>query len=101
MVNKLVGEVEIELNNQAMVMRPDFRALAEIESKLDRSLISVINDFDQKGIKLSEMLIIMGAGLKSAGNSLPPGRLEIEIEKQGITKIISKIIEFLKTGLKL
>lgn len=112
-MNKLRGEVEIELAGAQWTLRPTFEALSNIESKLNKSIPEIIREQRQGSIKFTTAAVIVWEGLCGANGGRPPmskarsGKsLRYEdvgemIVSEGLTTVISQdgMILFLLHGL--
>ena len=99
MSNRYRGEVKLRLAEQNFVMRPTFQALCSIEGDLDKSLIILISELQNKGILLSEQIIIIKHGLTAAGNDMSHSDIEVMLSNSNIAEVFNQICLFLKYGL--
>lgn len=113
-MNKLRGEVEIELAGEKWTMRPTFEALSNIEGKLNRSIPEITKAHREGSVRVTEVAVIIWEGLIAANDGKPPlvnkerngHRLRYEelgnmIVKDGFSKVLGQeaIVLFLLYGL--
>ena len=99
MANKIRSETNIVIDGKSYVMRPTFNALCSIEGRIDKSLITLLCDYDQKGIKLIEQQIIIEEGLKAADEKIPDNLSQLL--SGTIKDNLLTIVKFLQQGLSL
>lgn len=112
-MNKLRGEVEIELGGENWTLRPTFEALSNIEGKLNKSIPEIVREQRQGSVRLNTVATIIWEGIVAANGGTPPshktramGRLRYEevgemIVHDGLTRVISQdaLLLFLLYGL--
>ena len=96
MVDKNLTEVNIELAGNIYKMQPSFQALCAIESAINKPLYNLLNDFDSKGILLSEQVKIIYHAVKAGGNILSEDKIGEIICQQGIGNSVKIILLFLQ-----
>jgi hypothetical protein len=97
MANTLRGEVDIALGADIYTLRPSFQALSEIEHSIGKSVLILLNQFEEKGILLSEQVAILRAGLKAAGEKMPENIGELICEA-GMVQVMDAVCRFLHFG---
>ncbi len=71
MANPYRGEVALELNGAAHVMRLPLGVLAELEESLGaESLVQLVERFEQGAFRARDVLVLLAAGLKGAGSDI-------------------------------
>lgn len=112
-MNKLRGEVEIELAGEKWTMRPTFEALSNIEGKLNKSIPEITKAHREGSVRVTDVATIIWEGLVAANEGKPPlareksdRRLRYEevgnmIIKDGFAKVLKQdaLILFLLYGL--
>lgn len=96
MTNKYRGEIEAEINGQSYKLCLTLGALAELETAIGcNDLIEVIERFQSGKVRASEMIAILNAGLKAAGND--PENIDISnvIIDKGIQSYMAIIANLL------
>ncbi len=96
MVDKISTEVNIELAGNIYKMQPSFQALCAIELAINKPLHNLLNDFDSKGILLSEQVKIIYHAVKADGNILSEDKIGEIICQQGIGNSMEIILLFLQ-----
>lgn len=96
MTNIYRGEIEANLNGKSYTLCLTLGALAELEEAFGcNDLIEVIERFQAGKVRAKEMIIILNAGLKGAGNDLAEidtSKLKIEQGIQAYMTIIAKLL---------
>ena len=81
MANHERGEVELVVDDRPRRMRLTLGALAELESRLEvGSLVALAERFESGQISARELMALLGAGLRGAGEDISDedlGRAEI------------------------
>ena len=78
MTNPYRGEVSVELNGKAHVMRLPLGVLAELEESLGaESLVQLVERFEQGAFRARDVLILLAAGLKGAGSEISADLLAV------------------------
>lgn len=67
-MNSFVGEKELNLCGQSLLLRPSFEALVEIESK-SRPLTQIVSAFAKGDFKIMDVAAIIYCTSKAGGNS--------------------------------
>ena len=96
MVDEKLTEVNIELAGSIYRMQPSFQALCAIELAIDKPLYNLLNDFDSKGILLSEQVKIIYHAVKAGGNILSEDKIGEIICQQGIGNSLDVVLLFLQ-----
>lgn len=106
-MNKLRGEVEIELAGEKWCLRPTFEALSNIEGKLNKSIPEIVGEQRRGSIRLSTVATVIWEGMVAANEGKPPihknramNRLRYEevgemIVHDGLTSVILQDALFL------
>lgn len=71
-MNKLRGEVEIELAGEKWTMRPTFEALVNIEGKLNKSIPEITRAHRAGSVRVTDIVVIIWEGLIAANGGKPP-----------------------------
>jgi hypothetical protein len=100
MANNYRAEIDIKLGDKTYLMRPTFQALCEIENAIDKSVISLLTRYNERGILISELIAITRAGIKAGEGSVPPN-LDRLVEEEGICNLLPVICKFLEEGLSI
>ena len=97
MVNFHRGEIEAQIDGKKFVLCLTLGALAELESSLDASdLLSLGERFASGKISARHLIIILGAGLRGAGNDISNEELaEMPIEGglNGAAAIAARLLQ--------
>ncbi len=88
--------MNIELNGNTYLMKPNFQALSEIELAIGKSLLTLAKEFDVKGILLHEQTKIIYHAVKAGGNILSEEEIGKIICQQGMSKSAKLILKFLR-----
>jgi hypothetical protein len=76
MANPWRGEVEIELDGQVHVMRLTLGALCELEERVEGgSVVALVERFEKGTVRARDILAILGAGLRGAGDDISDAAL--------------------------
>ncbi|PCJ09368.1 MAG: hypothetical protein COB16_04115 [Rhodobacteraceae bacterium] len=76
MANPWTGEVALVINGEARVMKLTLGALAELEQALAvGSLVDLVQRFETGGFSATDVLALIGAGLRGGGNPISAGDL--------------------------
>ena len=76
MVNPHRGEVALTINGDPIRMRLTLGALAELETQLETgSLMELAERFESGRVSASDLLALLEAGMRGAGNDCPVGSL--------------------------
>jgi hypothetical protein len=68
MANPWRGEVELEVDGEARVMRLTLAALAELEARLESdSLVELIGRFEAGSFRVRDLVALLTAGLNGGG----------------------------------
>lgn len=71
MANVMRGEAEITLNGEVRVMRLTLGALAGLEATLgEDGLTALAQRFERGGVRASDLIALIGAGLRGAGHAM-------------------------------
>ena len=99
--NKHRGEVGVTLNGVALVLRPEYEALAEIEQTLGEGLVPIAIRISGQRYGIVDLVVILGAGLKAAGNPVEPDDLARYILKEGLLSadLMQSVRDFLRNAL--
>ena len=98
MANIYRGEITIKLVENKYAMRPTLGALCEIEDNVGKSIITLLDQFAERGITLSEQAHIIVQGVKAVGEDLAFQKVLQDIHQQGPMVTLPKIVEFLQIG---
>lgn len=97
MVNIHRGEIQAQINGKKLVLCLTLGALAELESSLDASdLVSLGERFATGKISARHLIIILGAGLRGAGNNISNeelANLPIEGGLTGAASIAARLLQ--------
>ena len=97
MVNIYRGEIQAQINGKKLVLCLTLGALAELESSLDASdLVSLGERFATGKISARHLIIILGAGLRGAGNNISNeelANLPIEGGLTGAASIAARLLQ--------
>ncbi len=78
MANPYRGEVSVELNGKAHLMRLPLGILAELEESLGaESLVQLVERFEQGAFRAKDVLVLLAAGLKGAGSEISADLLAV------------------------
>lgn len=88
-MNKVVGEKEIEILGKTYVCRPDFKALMEIESICECSLVDIFDRFAKSKPRLTDIAAILYCTHKSAepGFVMPFAEFGDLVRRHGVNKV--------------
>jgi recombinational DNA repair protein RecR len=86
--NPLRGEVIIEFDGIAYVMRPTFAVLAAIEQRLSQSLIQLAQKISDETISLQEVTIIIELSME---NRAPAHFLTEAIIRNGLSRALDAV----------
>lgn len=76
MVNPHRGEVSLTVNGEPVLMRLTLGALAELETGVAAgSLMELAERFESGRVTASDLLALLEAGIRGAGNDCPAGSL--------------------------
>ena len=76
MANPWRGEVELEVDGEARVMRLTLAALAELEARLESdSLVELIGRFEAGTFRVRDLIALLTAGLNGGGWRIAEGDL--------------------------
>jgi len=76
MANPWRGEVELEVDGEARVMRLTLAALAELEARLESdSLVELIGRFEAGTFRVRDLVALLTAGLNGGGWRIAEGDL--------------------------
>jgi hypothetical protein len=76
MANPWRGEVELEVDGEARVMRLTLAALAELEARLESdSLVELIRRFETGTFRVRDLIALLTAGLNGGGWKIAEGDL--------------------------
>ena len=89
------GEVEIELDGKRFVMRPTFQAIAEIEQQTGTGLIALLHRMTDGGLRVSDLAVIIAAGLKAAGEPASRDKVGSLLLQDGLEKTLEPASHFL------
>ena len=89
------GEVEIELDGKRFVMRPTFQAIAEIEQQTGTGLIALLHRMTDGGLRVSDLAIIVAAGLRAAGEPASREKVGSLLLQDGLEKTLEPASFFL------
>jgi len=71
MVNKMRGEVEVQIGDKTYILCLTLGALAELEAALQSNdLNGMIERFEAGRVSARDLISIIGAGLRGAGNAI-------------------------------
>ncbi len=71
MANAMRGEAQITLNDEVRVMRLTLGALANLEEALgEDGLTALAERFERGGVRASDLIALIGAGLRGAGHGI-------------------------------
>ncbi|MCF6302076.1 MAG: gene transfer agent family protein [Devosiaceae bacterium] len=97
MVNIHRGEIQAHIDGKKLVLCLTLGALAELESSLDASdLVSLGERFATGKISARHLIIILGAGLRGAGNDISNeelANLPIEGGLTGAASIAARLLQ--------
>ena len=99
--NKHRGEVGVTLNGVALVLRPEYEALAEIEQLLGEGLVPLTTRIATQRYGIVDLVVILGAGLKAGGNPVEPADLARYILEIGLlnVELMKSVRDFLTNAL--
>jgi hypothetical protein len=100
MTNQQRAEIAITIMDITYIMRPTLHALCSIEGAIGKSLVTVIAEFEEKGLTIAEQIAIIRAGIL-AGQQKIPKNLEQKLYEMGLANLFPIVIKFLQQGLKL
>lgn len=89
------GEVEIELDGKRFVMRPTFQAIAEIEQQTGTGLIALLHRMTDGGLRVSDLAVIVAAGLRAAGEPASRDKVGSLLLQDGLEKTLAPASQFL------
>jgi len=92
-MNKYRGEFEIKLGEETFLLRPTYGALAYIESVLDIPVPSLIPLFAARGAKMTEIVVILTAGIRGGGVDTTTEEVFEKVRDSGFLKVISEVTE--------
>lgn len=98
-MNKLRGEIEIDIEGESYILRPTFDAIASIESKTDKSLVKIATLLSQNDIRVADLTEIIFQGAKAANNEINREKIQGAILDKGIYKFMQPCMEFLRLAL--
>ncbi|MBE1284723.1 MAG: gene transfer agent family protein [Rhodobacteraceae bacterium] len=82
MANPWTGEVALVIDGQRRILKLTLGALAELEQELESgSLVELVERFEGSGFSTSDVLALLGAGLRGGGAEIGTAELaRAEIE---------------------
>lgn len=83
MPNKFRNEVSFTLGDHEYLARPTFKAIAEIESKMGKTLSEFILDISRGVVSINEVYIILYETIKAYGNGIKADELAEDIMANG------------------
>lgn len=97
MANLLRGEVDAIIGGEQRVLCLTLGALAELEARLQAGdLVSLGERFSQGRISASDLIAIIGAGLRGGGNAITDAQLaqmNIEGGLKGAAEIATRLLK--------
>ncbi len=97
MANRHRGEIEAELDGQHYTLCLTLGALAEIEDAYGgEDLLAIAERFEQGRIRASDAIIVIGAGLRGAGNTISNAdvsALQAEGGAAGYLRIVADLLK--------
>jgi len=84
MVNKLRGEVEVNLNQKAYKTKLSLDGIVRIETELGKSILEVANDLMQQKVKMQEVITILTQAIRGGGNNMTPKQIGQEVYSAGL-----------------
>ena len=102
MVNKVVGEIKIQLGEAEHVLRPTYAALAEVEGELG-GIVMLAQKFETGDLSLRDFTVIIMACLKANSPNGAEGISEDEIGdaviKEGMMNFVGPLSRLLGSAL--
>jgi hypothetical protein len=96
MANKHRGEIEAEIGGARRTLVLTLGALAELEAAFGADdLVALTERFGTGRLKAQDLICIIGAGLRGAGESVTDdevARMEVEGGAQGYVRIAAELI---------
>lgn len=99
MTNALRNETVLEVGATSYKMRPTFAAMAEIESKTNKSMLELTESVVQRSMTIAQTIAIIEEGTKAAGEPLNKSDIIQLIEDYGILPLQHGLSEFLTIAL--
>lgn len=93
------GEVGVVIGNEAFTLAPTFEAMAEIEAVLGRGLLAVQSEIFRHQWKVSDLAVILGAGIKASGNPIKDARAQALVVEAGPMALLQPLSYFLTNAL--
>lgn len=95
-VNTWRGEVSITVAGESHVLVPSYRNLAAIEDACGVGLLDIVDRYEQKSLRVSEIAAILGAASEPAISVDTAGEL---LEKMGLAIAYTHLGRFLASAL--
>jgi len=92
------GEFAVVLGGETFVLRPTFKALAEMEQRAGCGLLALANRFHQQVFTLRDMLAVLGPGI-AAGGRTPPDNLGELVVAANVIDVAAACARFLVLAL--
>lgn len=92
-MNKLRGEVEIELTGEKWTLRPTFEALSNIEGTINKSIPEIVRDQRSGSIRVTAIATIIWEGIVAANDGEAPMTRSGKIRKMRYEDVGDMIVK--------
>lgn len=92
------GEVTLNLDGLALLLRPSFAALAQMEQQSGMGLVALARRFAQGQFSLQDCVTVLEAGLRGAGQT-PPADLGERVLRAGLLAVVPTLTSFIEAAL--
>jgi hypothetical protein len=99
MVNKLRGELEINLASETYRTRLTIDGMVRLESQLDMGLIAFAQELSQGKCSVSQIIKVLTVAIRGGGNKIDEAKIKELVSEAGVAQSLAVVGEILTTAL--
>lgn len=96
----MLDTVEVKVGSKSWAIRPTFAALAAIERRMDCGIVEVARRLGSRNVKLTDIVIVLHAGIKDSGDNISFDDLGRFIVEDGWAQHLAEATEFIANAIK-
>lgn len=93
-MNSMKNDVTIRGAGSEWILRPSFGAMIGIEQRSKKSMLKIIQEFQDGNGSLNDMINILKEGTKAAGNIITDKQIETLFDEEGVVSIQVQLANF-------
>lgn len=98
-VNKLKGEILVELAGKQFKGRLTVDSIIKIEDAVDMGIIKLAQKMADGDVRMSQVIAVLTPALRGGGNDLQPNDVVKLVEETGLVKSMKAVAELLAMSL--